>query len=405
MTAEFRKRRQEALARFYPSQLMASVQELRLTSFVQLALRLNRDPKELEEYLFGHLVRSAEGALAYYDQEEKEASHRGFLRAANKRNNYWCYIRAQEEYLRAETIDLFFGEQICRMGVNTAYLEKIGAQLPTPVPQIRDQEDLEIILLQIPLVLGHGLDFNAFIARVEPGHDIPYLALNLALLHVLDIFTVKVAQLITAPVDTDAAPRVFRFKSDEDIQAAAEDAFTASVLISCVEVLQGRDVHAVKVEPDPIAESFMYHATVPPALNFISMHEYAHLLLGHIEEDRNKSTELQADLFGILYLQQLFKNRSKAEKGLAMTGLAAFFMLMQVNERLTQNQSIYYPTTEERLIHLLRHFSLEEQETFLYVYNKIYLATHHTLEVYYNVSLWPHGIRPAVEDEQSDIQD
>ena len=399
MTEDFKRRRQQALAQFYPSPLMAGMKELRLTSFNRLAAKLDRDPSELEAYLFKYIVQSSEQTLAYYDREEKDAAHRGFLDTAAKSNNYWAYVRAQEEYLRSETIDLFFNERIYRMNVNVKYLEKIGAQLPAPVAVIKDQEDLEIILLQIPLILRHDLDFNAFIARSSTTSDVPYLGLNLALLHVLDVFTVKVAQLITTPVDTEAAVKVFKFKSPGDIEAAAQDPYTVSVLISCVEILLGRDFHAVKIETDPIADSFMYHATVPPALNFISLHEYGHLLLGHIELERSKEAELQADLFGTLYLQQFFHGKSKAEKGLAMTGLAAFFMLMQFSENISQNQSIYYPSVEDRLIFLLKHFSLEEQETFFLIYNKIYLATHHTFEVYYNVSIYPHGIRPAGDEE------
>ncbi|TXJ26030.1 MAG: hypothetical protein E6Q24_14185 [Chitinophagaceae bacterium] len=375
---------QEILTAYFNSGILEEARKIRQGTFDELAHQRNMSSTELENVFGKNALAQIDNYLAFYANNPIDEAHRLMLEQSKKDFSYWKHLDYQEVFLSGSLIDLVYETFPDGIPCDLAYLHELAKELPVPLERLAGRNDFQDFLIQIPQIYRFDLDFNAFLTGQPLVYNVPVVGFNYLLFAVLDSFIQMVFYTIMDSSDNYATNKL---RPVPEILDRAEDKTVSGCFHSIFEMLVGRAGACAVVNVGSEASLHIFHSIVPPAQNFVKLHELGHLFMGHLTKERSKQLEFQADAFAMLYIDKLLKDRGKGIGFKVYLGLAALFILMHCRTQILNLNGGYHPTVVERVKMIVYRFEHNERVRFAKAWNNIIAASGFTLKKFFNCSI------------------
>lgn len=246
-------------------------------------------------------------------------------------------------------------------------------------------DDLYDFLFQIPFVYSYELDFNAFLE--QESSSLPVINFYYVLFFVLEHFAETIANII---LKSDDDYQLVNLRNEEEIISDSEKPENLLTIISCIKMIKGEVTVISRVKSSADSSQRIFSNLTVPAVNFVTLHEIGHLLLGHLTLPYHKELEYEADEFAGHYLVILIESMEEKARLPAFIGMATLFILVYCKEKLipANNQS-KYPTAIERFVELAKCFKPEDRIKLADASNHAVVATAYTLREVFQLEV-PH---------------
>lgn len=239
-----------------------------------------------------------------------------------------------------------------RLPINFGYLASLADQLQVPEPKVDNSDSLRPVLQSILAFNLFEPEFNAFITGKSKFRNIPavvvYPFLSGTLWEILNV-VIPITGLFGDPL------------SDAEVNELASRPRFMEVCLSCFDaILCGgffaksyNDIDRLSSMGD--AEEMHLDIINGGAWDFVWLHEYGHLLLGHLDRPAGHDVEHDADSFAIraLALNPLYEKRPEVFP-LVCVGVITLLLvvhILQVSQDKAESET--HPSTMSRLYNYL----------------------------------------------------
>ena len=315
-------------------------------SFVRLCRASGTKPEDREKFLLELVHQQARQLI------ENGASNPGSQILSM--TNYWDVLHLATESDKNQ-IALEITSVADELPINYPYLEILAKSLGLVPPKPDSKQLLQEFLLAIPQVNLFDLEFNAFVTRDSSIEGVPFICVYEQLLS-------------TAPGLADVVlPALVSFRQDGSADPApsstiAHHAHNPDFMEACKSCFQmlfcQSDQAFVSAQVQSWSKSSREDAArhgfvTLGAADIVWYHEYAHLLLGHLELPPAPRLEFEADNFAFLVLL-LQQDRGTAQQWMCLGVVLLFFMLVVLDCWRGNAPSTSHPPAIDRLRKFLR---------------------------------------------------
>jgi hypothetical protein len=267
------------------------IREIQTRSFAAFCARCGYDETAHSKVLLGaarEKIRLLIGDVSLADMPDRSATHARELLAAK---DFLSLRDADLEYHR-----LAYAEYICEVAhllpIDYEYVRRLCQRLGLAESTPNNPELARELVEAVPLISNWDFAFQAFVTSRPLVDDTPCICIYELLLAACDVFLHCVAPAAIAFGDKARPASVDRSR------AIGSDGAFMQQLGSCIELALGRrnDVVPGDSEADPKAY-FTVHAMVDGSIQAVWLHEFGHLLQGHLEQAECHRVEFEADRF------------------------------------------------------------------------------------------------------------
>lgn len=319
-------------------------------SFIQHCNKMGWNPKDQEKKFYENFIQRdreiIEGQLQRVRNGNFEPDPHAFDPLLRNKN-YWQYIRWQTAEKR-KILTNSICEAAPSLPINYNYASKIAKIMGLSEISESKASSLENFLLNIPLMNVFDLEFNAFVTGDSIIEGIPCVCFYSSLPELAEFFT---NLFLSALVPEKIEDRI-TFPSDESLDDKAN---SPEFIASCVSGLRGLLGTTTKVLIVPKCYFSKLHPSLTVeffnALNgssrFVGLHEFGHLLMGHLDKSHISSLELEADAFAARTLVKTAKNWQELQW--RALGIATLFNILEIIEVLNPLGLRTHPRPTDRL--------------------------------------------------------
>jgi len=287
-----------------------TLNKLETASFSEFCSRVGKDPANYATSLRDVLADELNMVINTAGENIPQ-SFADYYRTAVQENNLFKQIKIVETHANATRLSHII-EGAPRNMFDYSYLSSLAVALGLPLPSPGDNSALRTLLDSLPLRLYWGNNFNAFVMRETLLGNIPCICVYHTITSGLKALTDLVA---TAIIEIgDPLPIVINCKNirnDTTFKADCRKALMA--IFGEGELLI--PLHKQHVYRYRGSTQFSLYANLTAgAFDFVWLHEYGHLLLGHLLKERSHHIEFEADKFSVTTLFQCFNWFPKYEE-------------------------------------------------------------------------------------------
>ena len=270
-----------------------TLHDLEMASFNEFCSRIEKDStsyaRQLSDTLTDELNR-----VIHLSADGIPQSLTDHFRNAIQQNDIFGQMKIVEVHANMTRLTHIIGGAPRQM-LNYGYLQSIVENLHLPVLTPDDDNALRVLLDSLPLRLIWDNNFNAFVTGETLIDDIPcvcvYHAITSGLKSLAAVVSTAIIQL------GDPFPVVIRCKEirnensfKTDCRKALQSIFGEGDLLIPIS-----KQHAFGSQDQ--MQMYFYSMIVSGAFDFVWLHEYGHLLLGHLLEGPSYHVEFEADEF------------------------------------------------------------------------------------------------------------
>jgi len=314
-----------------------ALHRLEMESFKRYCRLIDVEPIEYEAYLLATLKsewRRWRDVMEVTARTRPGAAEE-YVRRYEGAQTFWEYKRV-EVIDHVERIVENIRPLVPALPINWTYLGNIARRFGATVPKEGDVDSLAALLRELPHVQTYEIEMNAFVTAHSPIGTLPAVFVYEHLMVTLDVFLQTVlAQVIVR------TPHGTAFVVDESLWdlRGRNEAFVAG-LRSVVEMLLGRTGAAVLDERLLLSHASPELFNVSRAIGygageFVRLHEYAHLLLGHLELPAGPQLELAADRFAYDVIDASDESIAFWARLGAIGALVAFVLVEVIERRIS----------------------------------------------------------------------
>lgn len=273
---------------------MKLIQEREHSSFVEMCNDRDLDPVDhaRELYLFMRLSLGNHGVHLCEAGDEQMADV--FLEMLERNDNFWDLLRALREMERPLTVRMISNASGI-VPIHYRYLGSLAPELGIPPPRPDDLPSLERFAESIPLLHLFGTTFNAFVKRESFVGDIPCVCVFELLLSAIDHFVDIVIPVVLSEDESHDMAVVDSGVCEE----RGRDPEVMDALRICLdELFSAKGVETSGHNASCLSKGRFrqtYISMYTSGQNFIRMHEYGHLLMGHLSGKPCPRVEFEAD--------------------------------------------------------------------------------------------------------------
>jgi hypothetical protein len=356
---------------------------------------LNCDPISLEAFL---LSRSKEELRISIEAVEK-ANGRSFpamwneAKEALESNDWWAFNHLKHTIVVKHLFDQIV-TSASTLPIDWEYLGGIAREFELTTPSPSSPESLRKMLWSIPHIYQYINDFNAFVGRETLIGNLPCVCIYENLLTASQFFLDIVMRQV---LRLDSPYKAELLAVDELENVGSQPGFI-TVCRSVFDMILGRKEWA-SIEPSYLLSRSWPEMQLPchlmffGATDFVRLHEYGHLLRGHLLKQQTYDIEFQADEFafnagGSIYAK--LRGASIWSKIGAM-GILTIIAFIEMIEHHSSSKT--HPLAQQRLIALTRSGGEESHILFIYV-QAMLCVCRKTIESEYGVRYFPTIMKP-----------
>lgn len=286
-----------------------------------------------------------------------------------------------------------------RQMFNVNYLLSLAQALRLPAPSLINNDALRLLLDSLPLQMMWDNNFNAFVNQQTLLGNIPCVCVFhtlvsglKALAHLVGTAIIELGNPLPIVIRCKAIRSEAGFKTD--CRKVLKTIFgEGDMLISLNEdyCFGRQDKHHM----------FVYTCLTAGAFDFVWLHEYGHLLLGHLLKGPSHKVEFEADEFAIRTIfgavetfpkmevigaahPGILKDYIKLERTLYLSGAALSLSVLCLFDLFGQGASSTHPLGEDRVQNVAK---LYPEFDLLNFVRNVHCALNPTLEEYWGVKI------------------
>lgn len=272
-----------------------TLHKLETASFNEFCKRAGKDATSYAALVGDVLIDELKTVIHIADADDGiPQSLSDHFRSAIQESDMFKRIRIIENHANATRLSHIIGGAPRQM-INYSYLLSLAEALRLPVPSPANDNALRLLLDSLPLRLMWDNNFNAFVKRETLLDNIPCICV----FHTITSGLKTLAHLVaTAVIELgDPLPIVIRCRDMRN---------DASFKTDCREVLRaifGEGDLLIPLHKEyaygyrDAIHMYLYTQLVSGAFDFVWLHEYGHLLLGHLLTGPSHRVEFEADEF------------------------------------------------------------------------------------------------------------
>lgn len=213
--------------------------------------------------------------------------------------------------------------------IDWAYLEQVASEAKIPIPRIADPLTLAAFLKEIPHALIYGVELNAFVTRDRSIGDLPAVFVYEHLMAAVEVFLDIILKQVIG-----VNPRGNATVVDESLwgELGRSDPFVQALRGAIDMVLLRSDSALIDSSLALSHSSSRFHAmsrfVFLGAGDFVRLHEYGHLLMGHLRYRPRPALELLADRFAMSVLASECSDTSGSTFWARLGAIGALVVLM-----------------------------------------------------------------------------
>lgn len=327
--------------------LIAKEREL----FIRHCKKFGWDPKEVEKkFIKNFRPRDNDIIKGLRQRAEKDSAGLELLEsnALFHTDNYWQYLRIQTNIKRSMVTD-WICEAASSLQIDYGYVSKIAKLMSLSEVSEKNPDSLKNFLLNIPLINIFDIEFNAFVTKDTIIDGIPCMCTHTSLPEVAEFFA---NLFLSVLIPEKVVKTEIKFAFDETLNNKINSQeFVWSCVSGFLALLGGSTelgftptYQLTKIHPNLMPEFLL---VLTGTSGFVYLHEFGHLLMGHLEKPYVPSLELEADSFAAKTLINVGKDRHKLSW--IAFGLATIFNILEMIEVLNENTLETHPKATERL--------------------------------------------------------
>ncbi len=270
-----------------------TLRDLEMVSFNEFCSRIKKDStsyaKQLSDVLIGELNR-----VIHLSGDGIPQSGTDHLRNAIQQTDIFGQLKIVEDHANGTRLTHIVGGAPRQM-LNYRYLQSLAESMRLPVLSPGDDNALRALLDSVPLRLIWDNNFNAFVTGETLLDNIPCVCVYHTITSGLKSLAAVVA---TAIIELgDPFPIIIRCK-----EIRHENSFKADCRKALQSILGEGDLLVPLSEQHVFGsqdqmQMYIYTSIIAGAFDFVWLHEYGHLLLGHLLEEASHRVEFEADEF------------------------------------------------------------------------------------------------------------
>lgn len=304
-------------------------------SFIRHCKRSGWNPKDVEKKLFENFRQRDSEIVEGLRQGAKKNNFELELDSFNpllRNKNYWQYLHWQTDMKRRMITD-WICEADMILPINYGYVSKIAKMMGLSGVSEENPDSLKNFLLNVPLMNLFDLEFNAFVSEDTIIDGIPCVCVHTSLPELAEFYTnlflcVLIPEKVQSRMQLES-DKAFNHKvKSREFVWSCVSGFLA-LLGATTELGMVPKYQFTKIHPQLTYE---FLTSLHGSSGFVGLHEFGHLLMGHLEKIYDPSLELEADAFAAKTLVNKAKDWSTLQ-WIAL-GLAITFNILEMIEVL-----------------------------------------------------------------------